>query len=159
MKSPDTNINTVGKRTESRIAAVKALYAGEINEKIDNKKSPSVLALDIIALYNESEKEHGTHNLDQKFLISLITGVCENLHLLDTKIESYLGTDWKIERLGPVIRSILRAAIFELLKYDDTPFKVIINEYVNITRSFFDEKEVGFVNGILDKIAHEVRGA
>jgi N utilization substance protein B len=157
MKSEAT-ITTTGRRTESRIAAVKALYAGEINEKIDNRKSPALLALDIIALYNDIEKDNTLPNLDEKFVTEVITGVCENLGLLDKKIESHLGDEWKLERLGPVIRSILRAAIYELMKYTDTPFKVIINEYVNITRSFFDEKEVGFVNGILDKISHEVRG-
>ena len=53
--------------------------------------------------------------------------------------------------------SILRTAVFEMMNHGNTHLKIIINEYVGITRSFFDEKDVGFVNGILDKIGHEVR--
>jgi N utilization substance protein B len=79
------------------------------------------------------------------------------LDKIDELVCKYLGQGWSMERLGPVLRNILRIAIFELMSYEETSIKIIINEYVNITRLFFDEKEVGFANGILDKIAHNIR--
>jgi N utilization substance protein B len=148
----------ISRRSNTRLAAVKALYASEINNKINAKKSPGELTLDIISFYHDSEEKDGKVQLDEAFLASIIKGVCENLFDLDNSINKDIGSNWTLERLGPVLRSVLRAAVFELMSFEDTPFKVIINEYVNITRGFFDDKEVGFVNGILDKIAHEVRG-
>ncbi|PIR39036.1 MAG: transcription antitermination factor NusB [Alphaproteobacteria bacterium CG11_big_fil_rev_8_21_14_0_20_39_49] len=144
-----------GKRTNTRLAAVKALYSSEINELSDKSKTPGELMIDIVEFYYETEGKN--KNLDQEFLNELIQGVCENKTVLDKSIVSKLGDGWKIERLGPVMLSILRTAVFEMMNHNDTHLKIIINEYVGITRSFFDEKEVGFVNGILDKIGHEVR--
>jgi N utilization substance protein B len=149
----ESNIPSV--RTDTRLAAIKALYASEINDKLDITKGPGQLTVDIIEYYHETEGKK--KRLDQDFLISLIQGVCEHRADLDASVVKNLTEGWKLERLGPVLRCILRASIFELMNFSETPLKVIINEYVNITRSFFDEKEVGFVNGILDKIAHEVR--
>lgn len=154
MEEKAQNINE-GKRNNTRLASVKALYAAQINEKINTKKSPAQLTVDIISFYFETEGK--AKNLDQEFLVELIKGVCENQQILDDKIKSKLTDAWKLERLGPVLVGILRTATFEIMKYSDTHLKVIINEYVNITRSFFDEKEVGFVNGVLDKIGHEIR--
>ena len=146
-----------GRRSESRVAVVKALYTSEINAKINFNKSPAHLSLDIISLYHESVEGSEAVNLDEKFLTDVIIGVCGNLDLLNKAIEDNIGDGWSLERLGPVMRSILRAAIYELMYFSDTPFKVIINEYVNITKTFFDAKEVGFVNGILDKMSNQLR--
>jgi len=155
MQEQKTNSSSTGKRNNTRLAAVKALYAAQINEKIDSKKSPTQLTIDIVEFYFETEGKN--KNLDQEFLIELIQGVFKNTEELDNAIRSKLNEGWKLERLGPVILSVLRTAIFEIMNCNDTHLNVIINEYVTITRSFFDEKEVGFVNGVLDKIGHEVR--
>jgi N utilization substance protein B len=151
----ETENATSGKRSNTRQASVKALYAAEINHKINENKSPAELTLDIIAYYHENEEKA---KLDEEMLAKMIKGVCENIDTLDNTINRHIGSNWTLERLGPVLRSILRLAVYELMTFEDTPLKVAINEYVNITRGFFDDKEVGFVNGILDKIGHEVRG-
>jgi N utilization substance protein B len=57
------------------------------------------------------------------------------------------------------LRSLLRAATFEVIRRPDIPALVIINEYVSIATDFFDGKEPGMVNSILDKIARDVRAA
>lgn len=155
MQEQKTSNRSTGKRNNTRLAAVKALYAAQINEKIDSKKSAGHLTVEIVEFYYETEGKN--KSLDQAFLIELIQGVFENTETLDNYIKPKLNEGWKLERLGPVILSILRTAIFEIMNYSDTHLNVIINEYVTITRSFFDEKEVGFVNGVLDKIGHEVR--
>lgn len=152
--------SSLGKRTESRMAAVKALYASDINEKVyanEESKDPDELALEIISCYDDNEEGLGNVKLDEEFFLKIVRGVCKNQQVLDEKIVGFLNEGWSMERLGPVIRSILRAAVCELMLFDDIPLKVIINEYVNITRAFFSEKEVGFANGILDKIGHDVR--
>ena len=148
-------IKSSGLRHQSRLEAVKALYSGEINEKSDSSKSPETLALEIISLHQDAIDDKKT--IDEDFVTKIIIGVCTNKTTLDEKIEKHLGESWKLNRLGPVLHCILRAGVFELLHFNDTPLKVIINEYVNVTRGFYDEKEVGFVNGILDKIGHETR--
>jgi N utilization substance protein B len=81
----------------------------------------------------------------------------EHQAVLDAKIEKYLQSGWNLERLGSVMRSLLRVAVYELMEYEKLPIKVIINEYVNIAHRFFDRKDVSFVNGVLDQIAKEVR--
>lgn len=150
----ETKNTTSGKRSTTRLAAVKALYAAEINQKINENKTPAQLTLDIIAYYHENEEKQ---KLDEEMLANMVKGVCEHVDELDKSINRHIGTTWTLERLGPVLRSILRLAVYELMSFEDTPLKVVINEYVTITRGFFDDKEVGFVNGILDKIGHEVR--
>ncbi len=64
---------------------------------------------------------------------------------------------FNMERLGAVMRALLRAGVYELMAFTDVPVKVVISEYVTLARSFFSESETGFVNGILDKISREVR--
>jgi N utilization substance protein B len=64
-----------------------------------------------------------------------------------------LTPDWPLERLDSVLRSILRAATFELSHRPDTPGRVVISEYLAITDSFFSGREPALVNGVLDAIA------
>ncbi len=143
----------INMRVEARVAAIKALYSNDVN---DEKKTPLVLALDLLSLYETSEYENETKP-HSGFLKELLVGVAEHQTMLDEKIAAHLQAGWKMERLGVVMCSLLRVSVYELMAYEKLPVKVIINEYVNIAREFFDEKDVKFVNGVLDKIAKEVR--
>jgi len=58
-----------------------------------------------------------------------------------------------------ILRAILRAGAFELLSMSDVPARVIINEYVNVAKAFFDDNKPGMVNGVLDKLARVLRTA
>ncbi len=69
----------------------------------------------------------------------------------------FLAEGWAFERLEVVLRAILRAAAFELIGRGDIPARVTITEYVEIARGFFAGKEPGFVNGLLDKLARQLR--
>ena len=62
-----------------------------------------------------------------------------------------------MDRLESVMRAIMRAAGFEMLAKGEVPARVVINEYVDLTHAFFEGKEPGFVNGVLDKIARTLR--
>ena len=76
---------------------------------------------------------------------------------IDALIKSKLGDDWTIERIESVARAAVRAGIYELIARVDVPTSVIINEYIDATKAFFDDGTPAFVNGILDKIAKEKR--
>jgi len=161
---PHKNLNTKEKplgilrRSEARMAAVKALYANEISAHGGEKTDPWMITLGIISSYDESDSDHHFEvRPDEKFLAKIISGVFENLEGIDTIIARNLSEGWSAERMGHVMVALLRAAVFELSASQKLPFKVIINEYVDIARAFFNERESGFVNGILDKIAREVR--
>jgi len=65
--------------------------------------------------------------------------------------------EWQVARVDPVERAILRCACFELLRRPDVPFKVIINEAVELTKKFGSEQGHKFVNGVLDKLAPRLR--
>ena len=139
--------------SEARFAAVKALYSKEITP---NKKTEALMR-DTLLYYQEYQDDVGAKTLDKKFFKTLIEGVFSNLVVIDERITRHLDKGWKFERIGTVIVAILRLSTFELLHYKKTPFRVVIDEYVHITASYFDDDEVSFVNAILDKIASEVR--
>lgn len=147
------------KKSEARMAAVKALYSADIHSAADEMPDPWALALDIMSSYDDGHEDHKFASMpDKKFLTKLVTGVCENLEAIDFVIKRNLSEKWTKERMGTVMVALLRVAVFELSSLQKIPFKVIINEYVDIAKSFFSDKDSAFVNGILDKIAHEVRG-
>lgn len=141
-------------KNESRLAAVKALYSNTI---VDTKKSPSYLVKEMIEVYKMEIEELHKSKIDEKFFKKLVLGAISNQDAIVSSIDSNLNEKWKIERLSNLILAILVVAIFELKELKNTDKATIINEYVNISQMFFDEKEVGFVNGILDKVSKQVR--
>lgn len=88
--------------------------------------------------------------IDLEYIKGILAKVEENIEVIDKKIEETL-TNWKIDRISKVNLSILRLAIGEMLYLDDVPEKVAINEAIELTKKYSDEKSVSFVNGVLDK--------
>ena len=161
---PDKNIGKkerplgILRRSEARMAAVKALYATEISSYSEEKSDPWAITLGIISSYDDVDADHHFEvRPDEKFLAKIITGVLTNLEAIDSIITRNLVDGWSTERMGHVMVALLRAAVFELSSSQKLPFKVIINEYLDIAHAFFNDKESAFVNGILDKIARELR--
>jgi len=76
---------------------------------------------------------------------------------IDAAISSRLASGWRLERLDTTVRAILRAGTWELMLRRDVGVEVVINEYVEIARAFFDDAEARFVNGALDGVAKDVR--
>lgn len=142
---------TYHSKSEARLAAVEALYLQQMNE---DKKKPTAAVADVLYCYDNSQLLPKPH---KNFLYNLVQGVLAHQNNLDLVISKHLMDNWKLERLGLVTQSILRAATFELAEYKDTPLKVIINEYINVAHCFCDEKETSFINGILDHIATYLR--
>ena len=65
--------------------------------------------------------------------------------------------NWRVERMNVIDRLVLRLAVFEMLAESETPSKVIINEAIELARSFSGDAAVGFVNGVLDAVRKELR--
>ena len=92
-------------------------------------------------------------HISKKLLKDSINGVIDNQNQIDSIIKKNLSSNWRFNRLDKILKAILRAAVYEISYQLRTPSKVIINEYIDITHSFYSKKEPEFVNAILDKIA------
>ena len=89
-----------------------------------------------------------------EYLKELINGVLNNIEDIDKNILKYLE-NWTIERLGLTDQAIIRISVYELL-YTDTPNLVCINEAIELSKKYSDDKVSKMINGVLDKIYHEV---
>jgi len=88
-----------------------------------------------------------------------VTGADARRAEIDALISKRLAEGWTLERLDRPMRAILRAGAYELIARPDVPVASVITEYVDVAHAFFDKRESGFVNGLLDAIAKEARPA
>jgi len=140
-------------RSVARLAAVQALYQHEMEQV----PVPSLLH----EFHNHrlgatiDDVEYADAETD--FFDDLVKGVDARRGELDELIAARLASGWSIERLDRPMRQILRAGAYELLARLDVPVPTIISEYVDVAKAFYDKRETGFVNGLLDAIAKEAR--
>lgn len=90
------------------------------------------------------------NTIDLEYIKKILESIEENKEVIDNKIESSLN-NWKLDRISKVNLSILRLAMGEMLYIEDVPEKVAINEAIEMTKKYSDDKSVSFVNGVLDK--------
>ncbi len=137
-------------RHSARIALVQALYQHE-----QTKQTIAVITHEFINHHFEASD----HDIapDQDYFKKLTTSILPKIEIIDGEIQKHLQDNWKMERLASVVRALLRAACYELMFEPLVPTAVVLNEYIEVARAFFDEREVKFVNGILDSIAKMVR--
>ena len=141
-------------RSAARLAAVQALYQMEVS---------GATTADVIAdftagkLPRETEASHAETEGDLELFKTLVEKAVERQATLDRAIARHLGKGWRLERLDAVARAILRSGAAELEQRTDIPVAVVIDEYVEIAKSFFDGPEPGFVNATLDAAARDLR--
>lgn len=146
------------KKTLARLAAVQAIYSDDIRIQ---DRSCAKLAIDLISFYSEkleliySKFDSQILVPDEKHFTNLINKTIEYKSEIDENIDKFLIGDWSLKKLSGILRSLIRVAVCELKYFPNVPPKVSINEFTNISREFFNESEIGFVNSILDKIAKE----
>lgn len=99
--------------------------------------------------------EMNLNTIDLEYIKNILEKVNSNLVELDKKIEESLNK-WKIDRVSKVNLTILRLALAEIIYCDDVPSPVAINEAIELTRKYSDEKSVAFVNGALDKLVKNI---
>jgi len=86
---------------------------------------------------------------------TIVRGVAENLGAIDQKVTS-ASQNWRLERMSRVDRNLLRLGTWELMFRSDVPRAVIIDEAIELAKSFGTDESSGFVNGVLDRIASDV---
>lgn len=146
-------------RSIARLAAVQALYQMEVSgtgvEAVIREFSDHRFDADIDA---DREGER-LAEADEPFFGDLVRGVVSRQGEVDDAVTERLAEGWKLKRLDATVRALLRAGAFELLARPETPTEVVIDEYVEIAKAFFESPtEPGFVNAALDGVARDVRG-
>lgn len=145
-------------RSTARLAAVQALYqmdmAGTdinvvVDEFVDHRLGREVGA--------DADGER-YKTADIEFFTALIEGVVRVQRQIDPLLDRQLASGWRLTRIDSILRAILRSAAFELQERHDVPMRVVINEYIDIARAFFEGDEPGVVNGVLDALARDLRG-
>ena len=90
---------------------------------------------------------------DRPFTCKLVEGVLDNQTAIDALVSKHCD-NWKLSRMAPVERNLLRMSTFELCFDNETAKNIVINEAIELAKSFADTKSPGFINGILDSIAN-----
>jgi N utilization substance protein B len=137
----------------ARMAAVQALYQMELSGASAETVSDDLAAGRLPA----GEAGPADCEVDQALFRTIIELAVEKQAAVDTEIARALSEGWKLERIDAVARAILRAGVVELWARKNTPSAVIINEYVEVAKDFFEGSEPGFVNAALQACAHRVR--
>ena len=141
-------------RSAARLAAVQALYQQEmegtpvarlLKEFHDHRLGATI-------------EDEQYHEAERTFFDDIVSGVDSRRTDIDKAISGKLAAGWTLERLDRPMRALLRAGTYELIARADVPVGSVISEYVDVAHAFFDKRESGFVNGLLDAIAKEVRG-
>ena len=140
--------------SSARLASVQSLYEIEISGS-----SSEAIMLDFLqqrwAKFHEEFEDFQQPN-KSKFG-SLIRGVRMEKNKLDEIIAAAIDKDRRFERLDVLLKTILRAGTFELLRETNVPLAVVIDEYVEITHAFYSENIPAFVNGVLNNIGKTLR--
>jgi len=136
-------------RGAARLAAVQALY------QMDIGRATLEDTLAQFGSYHLGREVEGEQYLpaDADFFRQIVTGVTKHQLDIDPSVDKALAEGWPIERVDATLRAILRAAAFELLRRKDIPARVVISEYVDIARAFYEDDASGLVNAALDSIA------
>lgn len=124
-------------RTEAREKIMIILYQIDFYIKND-------ISFDLEEVFKENLE------IDNKYVKDIVNGVLENIEKIDSVISKYLD-NWDLDRLGKTDKAILRLGTYEILYYD-TPKIVAINEAVELSKKYSDDKVVKVINAVLDKI-------
>lgn len=131
------------KRHKARCFAVQALYQWQLTAN-----DPGETIVHFISEMNVKKN-------DTEYFRNLVGGAINNCSKLDAVLKRYLDRD--ISALGPVELSILRTATYEILWRSETPYRVVINEAVELAKTFAAEEAYKYINAVLDKVAFKER--
>lgn len=143
-----------GPRSAARLAAVQAFYQLLMAEEPDVDK--------VVREYIEhrlgAEIEGDQYvDADAELFEDILLGSWNSREEWRGKITAHLNKDWKMDRIDKILIAVLSAGCYELASRIDVPTAVIINEYVDVTHGFYERAEASFVNGVLDRLAKELR--
>jgi N utilization substance protein B len=140
-------------RAAARLAATQALYQHEMEGTA------------LVPLLHEfhqhrlgatiEEAEYADADID--FFDDLVSGTLARQAEIDAAIAAKLSASWSLERLDKPMKAILRAGTYELLARKDVATGTVISEYVDVAKAFYEKRESGFVNGLLDAVSKDAR--
>lgn len=154
MTQPKRKTSPSNARSAARMAAVQALYqmdvAGTGLEEVIHE---------FVTMRFPAKEAEAIRGADPQFFSDILRGVVRAQRDIDPMVDHALAAGWRLVRVDSILRAILRAGAMELKERRDVPARVVINEYINVAHAFFDEDEPRVVNGILDRLARQLRGA
>ncbi|WP_241645386.1 transcription antitermination factor NusB [Rosenbergiella metrosideri] len=130
-------------RRRARECALQALYSWQLSNN------------DIADVEYQFLAENDVKDVDVLYFREILTGVANNSDYLDKLMQPHLSR--RLDELGEVEKAALRISLYELSKRDDVPYKVAINEGIELAKIFGAEDSHKFVNGVLDKVAPQIR--
>ncbi len=154
--NPRTRARTAGRstaRSAARLAAVQALY----QQDMEGTAIPVLLHEFHQHRLGATIEDVEYADADVDFFDDLVSGAHARREEIDALIVGKLSADWTLDRLDRPMRGILRAGTYELLARRDVPTAAVISEYLDVADAFYDRREKGFVNGLLDAVAKDVR--
>lgn len=130
-------------RRRARECAVQALYSWQLSKN------------DIADVEHQFLTEQDVKDVDVAYFRGLLSGAAVNAGMLDQLMAPHLSR--QLDELGQIERAVLRIGLFELKMREDVPYKVAINEAIELAKTFGAEDSHKFVNGVLDKVAPTIR--
>lgn len=139
------NLTTPSARKRARELLLQSLYQWELAGQ------------DIPTIEAQFYAEHSMDKVDREYYRELLHGIPAALDEVDTRYESLL--DRRLDELDPISKSILRIGSFEMAERIDVPYKVVINEAVNLAKKYGPEDSQKYINAVMDKLAPRHRKA
>ena len=140
-------------RSVARLAAVQALYQMEVT----GAGVETVVREFVDHRFGGDLEGERLADADETLFAELVRGVVADQAQIDRAVVRRLAQNWKLDRLDATVRAMLRAGAFELMRRPEIPTEVVIDEYVELAKAFFEAKEAAFVNGALDAVARDAR--
>ncbi len=131
------------KRTETRELAFRLIYSSEVQKEMEQEQ------VELYLQENEIKQK-----AEVEYIYQVYNGIKEHKEEIEGLISNNLKEKWTMERISKINRAILKLAIFELI-YTKLPYKVVINEAVELAKKYGDDSSKSFVNGILASIVKE----
>jgi len=129
-------------RSELREEAFKLLYSKEVQGQLDKEQIEQYIA------ENEIDKSD--------YIYDIINGIETNINQIQEIISNNLKSDWKIDRISKINLALLKLSIYEI-KYKELPYKVVINEVVELAKKFGEDTSANFINGVLANVVKEIQ--
>jgi N utilization substance protein B len=130
-------------RTNARKAAVQALYQWQMTGQ------------SLVEIERQFLEEERLKDAQKSYFTELFHGVPKNLEAIDKALSEFV--DRPVDMIDPVERAILRIGVYELVNRPDMPYRVVLNEGINLAKYFGADGSHKYVNGILDKVAQQKR--
>jgi N utilization substance protein B len=141
------------RRSAARLAAVQALY------QIELAGAPTETVLAEFIAHRLGHEVDGISYVaaDPTLFSAIVRGTCARLADVDAVVSGALDPRLPLERLELLLRALMRAGAWELMANSETAPRIILNEYVEVAHAFYESRETGMVNGVLNTLAHRLR--